>query len=109
MSPHQSDDAPRPFPILLVLGLSLVLLAWGAFVQVVVAVACSENVHPGTTRADVCGLFGGDTSRAAIALGPPALLLVATASTQRPRALAMIAFAVMALNGLILAVVAIWA
>jgi hypothetical protein len=51
------------------------LLSMGTFTWGIGSLTCSENVHPNTTRADICGVVATNRAALALTLGP--LLVVA--------------------------------
>jgi hypothetical protein len=67
------------------LGLGLLVLGW--VVGGVGFGACDENIAPGTTRAAICSSAGSHTSRYALILVPPLLVLAVAFFVSRVRLL----------------------
>lgn len=78
----------------------------GAFASAVAALACSENVEPGTRRGAVCP-FGDSEREWAIATFLPAvLLLLAAAAGLSRRGMTIATVAIIALNAVAAAIFA---
>jgi hypothetical protein len=81
----ERDREGSPGRLLLTFGLVFALLVLGLFMLLVGGAACLENVRPGSRRAQVCEVVGGDGANPTfwIMLGAPALLLLVGRAARR--------------------------